>query len=180
MPKPSAPSTEYSADDIVPPSAWGKDHWSMLAYMETVMVEVACFQVGADPRMRQGPRSFRIMHEQCPQPSRPTKAPNGMVMRPEHGSRLADGSYIPGHDDWHCVQDMAAVGFFTAATDAVEPGVALHLSEIGATASNELRAHRRGGGGFAGFKPSPALAAAMSAYAEPVRPQSAKPRRQPA
>ena len=41
-------------DGYVPPNLFGKDHWSTLAYMETIMVDCGGFQVGADPRMRAG------------------------------------------------------------------------------------------------------------------------------
>lgn len=169
MPAPIA-STQFTKDAIIPPSAWGKDHWSTLAYAETVMVESSGFQVGSDARMRQGRRNFRVMGEQCAAPRRPTSGGVAQVMDDSHGSRLNDGTYVPGHDDWHCIQDMAAAGFFTVGQEGVQPGVTLHLSELGAGVSNALRAHKRAGGYFANFKPDASLLAP---------PQASPPRRAP-
>lgn len=161
------------ADTLVPMDLWSKDHWSTLAYLETVMVEhEGRFQVGWDPRMRQNRRHFRIMWEQCPKPLR-TKADSsqdsgpirGVVMDSDHATRLADGSRVDKHDDWACVQDMAQAGLFLAADGVgpltmadVEPGVILRLSERGAALCDALRAHKRTPGGrFATFRPGPDL-----------------------
>lgn len=176
------------ADTIVPMDLWSKDHWSTLAYLETVMVEhEGRFQVGWDPRMRQNRRHFRVMWEQCPTPLR-TKADSsrdsadssrdsgpirGVVMENAHATRLSDGSHVSKHDDWACVQDMAEAGLFLAADSVtplamadVEPGVILRLSERGAALCDALRAHKRKPGGrFATFRPSPDL---MPRAAEPV------------
>lgn len=160
------------ADTIVPMDLWSQDHWSTLAYLETVMVEhEGRFQVGWDPRLRQNRRHFRVMWEQCPTPLR-TKADStmdsgpirGVVMESGHATRLADGSRVDKHDDWACVQDMAEAGLFAAdgatplAMEDVEPGVVLWLSERGAALCDALRAHKRTPGGrFATFRPSPDL-----------------------
>lgn len=98
------------AEIYVPMARWGRDHWRCLAYVEAVAVEMAGFQVGADPRMTANRRHFRILAEHCPRPRRPNHPPRpGLVMQPEYATRLADGSQPdPAHDDWCCVQDMAA------------------------------------------------------------------------
>ncbi len=57
----SAASTDdtHPAGAPVPVELWSKDHWSTLAYIETVMVEHGGrFEVGWDPRMRQNRRNF--------------------------------------------------------------------------------------------------------------------------
>lgn len=137
--------------DYVPIDKWGKDHWSTLAYIETVMVESAGFQVGFDGRMRQKRRHFRIMQEECPRPKRPRRCNQGIPMSPEQGSRLNDGTSIEGHDDWDCVQDMAVEGLFTVDVDDIQPGVILKFSEKGWDLIHKLREHKGQGKNFASF-----------------------------
>jgi len=138
-------------DGYVPVALFGKDHWSTLAYMETVMVECAGFEVGFDPRMRQNRRNYRVMWEQVPHPKRvDSRSARGMVMDLKYSTKMKDGSVVQGHDDWSCVQDMANAGFLTA---VVEPGKVLHLTPLGRKMSDELRAHKRAGGSFGNFNP---------------------------
>jgi hypothetical protein len=65
------------------------------------------------------------------------------------GSRLRDGSFVPNHDDWCCIQDMCEAGFFTVVE--IEPGVVLQFTEIGKLMAAKLREHKRDGGNFAEF-----------------------------
>lgn len=138
-------------NDYVPMALWSKDHWSTLGYVESVIVDCAGFQVGADPRMRSNRRHFRVMHEECPRPKRFGKTAMGVVMNAEHGTRLKDGSTVPNHDDWMCIQDMAAEGFFTVGPDEIEPGVTISLSKKGMAFAESLRRHKSNGGVFANF-----------------------------
>lgn len=142
-------------DAYVPMNQWSKDHWSTLAYVETVMVDCAGFQIGADPRMRSNRRHTRVMQEECARPKRTSKVRSPcLTMDPSQGTRLKDGTVLAGHDDWMCVQDMAEAGLFTVNADGVEPGQTLHLSPLGQDICAQLRAHKAQGGQFAGFSPS--------------------------
>lgn len=159
-------------DGYVPLELFGEDHWSTLAYAETVMVECAGFQVGYDPRMRQGRRNYRVMTEQCPRPVRPGSRAMGVVMDNKYSTRLNDGSTVERHDDWHCVQDMVAAGLmgvidvaqrdgrFERRTDAidadpelVEPKAVLGLTPLGMKIADQLREHKRQGGRWRDFSP---------------------------
>lgn len=145
-------------DGYVALEKFGKDHWSTLAYAETVMVECKGFQVGFDPRMRQCRHHYRVMREQCRSPKRPTSAPDHRCMwKPEYATVLNDGSMVEGHDDWHCIQDMINAGLFSLDGKAMEvgdcePGVVLHLSDLGRDYVNQLREHKARGGSFGTFK----------------------------
>lgn len=153
---PAAPAAEkvFSADDFIPMSHWGKDHWSTLAYAETVMTDCGGFQVGVDGRMRSGRRNFRVMTQGCPKPKRAGggAAAPAVVMEPGHSTKLKDGQCVTGHDDWSCIQDMAAEGLFNCGPDDVEPGVILSLSDKGTKILNALREFKRGGGQYAAFR----------------------------
>lgn len=142
-----------SLDSYVSMDRWSKDHWSTLGYIETVMTDCGGFQVGSDARMRSNRRHFRVMAEECPNPKRMGRGALGISMSPDHGTRLKDGTVIPGHDDWMCVQDMAAEGLFTVGPDQIEPGITLHLSEKGKRIADGLRAHKASGSNFASYVP---------------------------
>ena len=158
-------------DSYIAEDQFGSDHWSTLAYAETVMVECSGFQIGADARMRTKRRNFRVLHEECPRPQRPGRpASMGVVMPRYNGSILADGSSVEGHDDWDCIQDLAEAGYFTtgkppsarswrrATADDVQPKAWLRLSGKGREVTAALRAHKSGGGKFSDFHPAPPAA----------------------
>jgi len=147
-----------SNEDLIPEEKFGRDHWSMLAYLETVAVDCAGFQVGLDAYMRHTRRHHRVMPQECPQPKRAKKvlAQFVLTMQPEHGTRLKDGTVLGDHDDFDCLQDLYAAGYFLATTDGVQPGVVLHLSAKGQRVASLLRAHKSAGGAFRNFEMIPA------------------------
>lgn len=146
-------------NEFVPEALFWHDHWSTLAYLETVLVDCGGFQVGLDARMRQNRRNFRVMMKECPRPKRTGLAgmsqSGAIPMDPEHGTRLQDGTVLEWSDDWSCVQDMAAAGYFTCGPDAVEPKVILHLSEKGQAICARLRQHKANGGNWRNFQAPP-------------------------
>jgi hypothetical protein len=151
-------------EDNVPMNLWGKDHWTTLAYIETVMVDTGGFQIGRDSRMRANRRNFRVMAEQCPDPKRVSQGQGRLAVvmdRDAHATRLNDGTTISNHDDWCCVQDMAEVGLFTLRQDQIEPGEILHLSSLGREVITKLREHKAVGGKFADFRFNPTLTPAV-------------------
>jgi hypothetical protein len=152
----------FAADDLIPVEYWGKDHYSTLAYVETIMVDSAGFEVGLDPRMRANRRNFRVLLEGRRSPRRPslTSWKMARAMEPQHTSFLKLGATSENHDDWSCLQDMAAAGLFTERADCIEPGNTLHLSDLGKRIVTELREFKASGGNFGQFASSPSLAAA--------------------
>lgn len=143
---------------LVPMDRWGKDHWSTLAYLETVAVDHGGFQVGVDARMKTNRRHARVLMA-CPRPKRSAPATMAQVMAPEHATRLRDGTVVPQHDDWACVQDFVGEGLFADGAE-VEPGAVLRLSERGLALAAALRAHKAAGGQFREFTPAETAQAA--------------------
>lgn len=149
----------------VPEALFGVDHWSTLGYIASVIAKCDFFQVGFDAKMRQGRQSYRVMHAGCIAPKRPGKsvpAALAMIVDDEHGSRLVDGTVAIGHDDWHCVQDLAEAGFFELRIDGddvvargndIQPGAALFLTEKGSRFGDAILAHDRAGRPIADFVP---------------------------
>lgn len=140
------------ADQYIEPALWGRDHWSTLAYLDTVMTDCAGFEMGSDPRMRANRRNTRVMAA-VPRPKRVRNAsaamhPGGPSIA---GTCLKDGQTVAGHDDWNCVEDMARVGLFNLGPLGLAPGKVLKLSRLGQAVVARLRAHKQGGGQFAQF-----------------------------
>ncbi len=116
------------------------------------MVDCGGFQVGRDPKMKSNRRHFRVMAELCPNPKRNDKKGSlAIIMQPEHATILNDKQQVANHDDWCCMQDMAAAGLFDLDVDAIEPGTTLHLSVHGQNIVAALRNHKANGGRFADF-----------------------------
>lgn len=144
--------------DYVPLSNFGRDHWSTLAYADTIIPDHCGFQVGFDGRMRQGRAHFRVMHGQCPTPrrTRPAGVSQSMVMENRYSTPLKDGTTVEGHDDWHCVQDLVDAGLMgirrgdliVPLVEDVEPGVDLFLTTLGEKVVTALKRHKADGGSF--------------------------------
>lgn len=155
----------HAPDDLIGVRYWGKDHYSTLAYVETVMVDCGGFQIGADPRMRSNRRHYRVMIEGCRKPRRANGASADMcqVMEPRHTSYLRHGATSENHDDWCCIQDMAYAGFFTVSAEDIEPSAVLHFSDLGRAAATALREFKAAGGTFSAFELPADLAARADA-----------------
>lgn len=147
-------SRVFAVNEPIPMSYWSKDHWSTFAYIESVMVECAGFQVGTDARMKTGRRHWQVLAEGCAHPKRPSGPSNSLslVMRDEQSTKLKNGERVIGHDDWSCVRDMAAAGLFAQSPTDIEPGIVLTLSAKGTEIANALREFKRNNGQFAQFR----------------------------
>ncbi len=165
-------------DGYVPIQQFGPDHWSTLLYAETVMVDCAGFQVGFDPRMRQGRAHFRVMAEQYARPKRTTRhsVAQGAVMDKQHSTRLHDGSVVDGHDDWHCVQDLINAGLLgmkrhdgivLPLVEDCDPGVVLHLTPLGSEVVRQLRDFKAAGGSVSSHAFVPVITPVMPLVNEP-------------
>lgn len=134
------PSGEY-----IPVEAWGKDHWSTLAYLETRCVD----------------HDGKINNKQMRCNSRLHRGFAHSAEGSDYPTRLKDGSRVERHDDWSCLEDMIAAGIFDA-----WHGIAYHhiqlghmaakvkLTTLGAALAGQLRSHKATGGNFANFVPN--------------------------
>lgn len=145
-------ASPWTTDGFVQASVWGKDHWSLLAYVARDLEVSGGFQLGQDAHMRTTRRNLRIFSE-CPKPKRSTGLASGLVlpMAPEHGTILKDGSKVSGHDDYSCLLDMANVGFFEQGPNALKPGKTLRFSALGKRVVQALTDHKMSGKNFATF-----------------------------
>ena len=137
-----------------PVAKFGKDHWSLLAYVECCCVDG---KNGIGVLDRRRVRGNEKTH--------PLLAANATVTwKDEYSTRLAGffdfadrsdpnkaqdaGLQILGHDDWDCLDDLEAAGFVEILTLA---NSAVKMTEEGCKVAGLLRTHKANGGQFAGF-----------------------------
>lgn len=119
---------------IIPLSRWGKDHWSTLLYLETVVVD-------HDGR----PKREKM---RCDAEVHPVYA---HIATGKYPTRLNDGVELAAHDDWNCVDDMEAAGLLTLGGTGLNPKVS--LTEFGWQTVHRLRRHVADGGKSGEFRP---------------------------
>lgn len=129
------------SSDPVPPAAWGRDHWSTFAYVETRIVD----HKGVPDRR----------HMRCDPALHPQFAHEGSRMGTPSPTRLREGER-QGHDDWSCLDDAEAAGLLRNAGTGLNRVYV--LTDEGRRVADLLREHKRTGGRFATFSypaPSP-------------------------
>lgn len=126
---------------------FGKDHWSLLAYVETRCVD---YKGELDRE-----------HLRCNEKIRPmlkgyrTAGP-GMGWKPEYGTRLKGyfedrtnkALKLEDHDDWDCLDDLEDAGYIEILS-LVNGWVT--LTKLGSEVSSKLRLHKAQGKMFADF-----------------------------
>lgn len=150
----------------IAPSKFGKDHWSMLAYIETCCVD------GRDGVGTLDKRRVRCNEHNHPlnkgiynsdaawKPSYSTRL-SGFFDFPERGDTdkaVAAGFQLQGHDDWDCLDDLDAAGYVEVIS--MSNGF-VRMTISGCKVAALLREHKANGGMFAGFRipaSEPALA----------------------
>ncbi len=115
----------------IPIELWGKDHWSTLAYIETVIVEQQYFSIKKDQRMRTHSHHKELMH---------------IDGSDEYGTRLNNKKEIFYHDDWDCVYDAEKEKLVNIKDNKVT------FTEYGYHILASLRKHKSEGGNFSNFK----------------------------
>lgn len=120
----------------VPMSAWGRDHWSTLAYLETCAVDNHGYIVRK--RMR------------CDKDLHPHLAHGGRLGPKKYPTRLKGGELLDDHDDWSCVDDFVTAGLVTL-TPGIQPQV--RFTDKGLRLAAALRAHKAEGGNWDDFEP---------------------------
>jgi len=149
-----------------PASKFGKDHWSMLAYIETLCVE------GKD-----GIGKLDKSRVRCNENTHPMHNVNlggsGAAWKPNFSTRLfgffdfqdradtnkavASGFQLLDHDDWDCMNDIEAAGYIEILSEA---NGLVRMTKEGCRVNGLLREHKTKGGMYAGFVLDNALEAA--------------------
>lgn len=133
----------------IPMDRWGKNHWSTLAYFETLVVDRKGLISNA--RMRCNPRLHRNFAWMTPFSPHTAEG--------EYPTVLKNGDKQPSHDDWSCLEDMIAAGiingYYRRMNEATfgNSQAYVELTATGRALANELRAHKASGGTYANFIP---------------------------
>lgn len=121
----------------IPPRRFGKDHWSTFAYVECRVVDN-----GGVPN-RQHMRCDPRIH-----PGLTNSANREFGGSRRYPTRLRDG-VATRHDDWSCVDDLAAAGLVEILGTGIHP--VWRLTDRGREVAAKLRAHKSAGKNFASF-----------------------------
>ena len=131
---------------------FGKDHWSLLAYVETLCVESSNKGIGFIIKSR-------VRANEKTHPLNAVNFRHAGPWNPEWGTRLS-GYFLDNnevdvkrrlddHDDWDCLDDLEDAGLVDVISEATG---AVKLTDKGITVSNRLREWKIKGGMFATFK----------------------------
>jgi len=113
---------------------WGKDHWSLLAYLETRCVDNEGF---IDNR-----------HLRCNEDKHPFQKGAGNPKWESNYSTILKEGMREGHDDWDCLFDMEHAGLVTVYS-LVNRRV--EMTAAGIEISKMIREHKMKGGTFKTF-----------------------------
>lgn len=142
--------------NATPVEKFGKDHWSLLAYVESCCVDGASGQgqLRRD-RMRCNPQTHRMVagpysHGDLWVQRHSTRLA-GFFESPDRNDpekAIAAGLQLRDHDDWDCLEDLQAAGFIEVRS-LVNGYVT--MTDKGCEVAARLRAHKAGGAMFANF-----------------------------
>lgn len=127
---------------------WGKDHWSLLAFIEHLCVE---YKGCLDDKRRRNMRCNTKRH-----PAHGCFPMGEVPWQSSYGTRLKGffenkALQMPEHDDWDCADDFEAAGLLKNNGSGINP--VWKLTTKGLEMSARLRAHKANGGNFSSFTP---------------------------
>jgi len=123
---------------MIPVERWGKDHWSLLAYIETCCVDQSGrFEL---TRVRVNPNTHPLLA---------VGLLSARKWQSSYGTRLNDDSILPQHDDIDCLDDLENAGMIYL--QSLVNAIAV-LSPMGIIVSSQLRAHKIAGNMYRDFK----------------------------
>jgi len=130
----------------VPITAFGKDHWSTFAYIETCCVDrkgvVELVRMRTDAQRHPG-LVGRVFTSDAVR-RYPTQ-----LRRDDVTGRLRT---LDDHDDWDCAEDLEAVGLLEWRGTGIHP--VFVLTPLGRRVASQLRQHKAAGKNFCDFTPA--------------------------
>jgi len=137
----------------VPVEKFGKDHWSLLAYVECRCV---------DHRNTLEHDHLRTNPDRNPDLGYRRNAFGGKHWKDEYSTRLKTFPWksedekeqakhrVSGHDDWDCLDDLERAGFVQVLSYV---NGSVEITEAGLAMAAHIRAHKAKGGWFSNFTP---------------------------
>jgi hypothetical protein len=124
----------------IPISKFGKDHWSLLAY-----IECRCVDNKGVPDLRQ----MRCNGERHPDLEGASPVPRPMWQEDYH-TKLNNGQGVVGHDDHDCAEDLEKAGFIVIRGTGINP--VYTMTEKGWETVGLIRRFKATGGSFGTFQ----------------------------
>jgi len=152
-------TTVQTLPSTTPVHKFGKDHWSLLAYVECCCVD-GRDGVGALDHAR-----MRSKHGKSsvgcwkPQYSTRLKGFFEYEHRADPQAAIAAGFMLSDHDDFDCLVDLESAGLLEILSSTNR---LVKLTPAGIAVAAEIRQHKAGGAHFATFKPSSSCLATLS------------------
>lgn len=154
-------TTTNPAQSATPVSKFGKDHWSLLAYVESRCVDGdAGVGTLVCAHLRGNSHTHPLLANTAWKPGFSTRLKGFFEyeQRSDVAKAIEAGFMLEGHDDWDCLDDLAAAGYVEILSLA---NGRVRMTEAGLEMAAQVRQHKARGGQFAGF--SPAADAAVAA-----------------
>lgn len=131
----------------IPPERFGKDHWSLLAYVECCCV---------DNHGELDKRRMRCHPRRHPLHNANRNHGVNAAWKAEYATRLQgffdnpqDKRFqVSGHDDWDCLNDLEVAGFIEVIS---EVNALVKITPTGSAWVALARAHKSNGGSFGNF-----------------------------
>ena len=114
---------------------WSKDHWSLLAYIETRCVDYE--------------GTLDIRHMRCNEARHPEFRHSYFVWDDRYSTRCKSGPIV-GHDDWDVLKNLVRAELIYPLYDGKPEA---HLTDKGKKMATAIRMHKIGGGTFANIYP---------------------------
>jgi hypothetical protein len=137
---------------IVAIDQFGKDHWSLFAYVESRCVDgVDGFGVLEKVRLRANPLRHPLLAHLGHWDENWGTRLHGLFAVPGYVNpavAIASGLMLGQHDDWDCLDDLVAADLVETISLA---NLAVKMTPVGQKMAAELRDHKARGGHFAGF-----------------------------
>lgn len=147
----------------ITPEQFGKDHWALLAYVETTCVD------GANGFGHLDRSKMRCNEHKHPAFKSVIALASGWKLsyssrlygffefaeRNDPEKAIEAGLQLRDHDDWDCLEDLAAAGYVKVLSLA---NAFIRMTDEGLRVTALLRAHKANGGQYAGFVLEPAAA----------------------
>ena len=138
---------------------FGKDHWSLLAYVEHCCVNsrdgigaIDYRRVRCNPARH--PTQCGVYSQDIPWKVSFSTRLAGFGAFPEHAdtqAAIAAGLQVQDHDDWDCLEDLEAAGYIEVVSMA---NGRISMTSRGNAIAAQLRSHKTSGGLFGTFKPA--------------------------
>lgn len=146
------------------PHEFAKDHWSLLGYLETLVVDrIAPARTTGRAKNHRSEVGGTIDNDRV----RCNPLRHAAFLGPRQtggwqqrwGTEVREGGGAPGgtrvigdHDDWDCLADLIAAGYVVADVATME-AVVVTLTDAGLAVAAQIRQHKARGGSFATFVP---------------------------